>query len=1007
MKKNIFLSCAILTGSLLISTYSGYSQQTLSFKDHTLHFRQAKEYFDAKNYVAAKEEFIQYLQTLEPINGEQAGQKVLAEYYITLCSIYMSQPESEVLAERFVANHPEHPQSIKLLRGLGSFFYDNGDYAKAIKYLSRSSETNLEAKYKLAVSYYETKAFKNALKLFDEIKITPAEEYSFSSAYYSAILNFQDKRYADAVNDFKKAENSSKYRSEIPNWISMCFFHQGKFSELLNYAEPILRQQSSAYKLDALSLLVAEVQFKLGYYEKAVSNYAIAEKNNSSAITNGIKYRQGFSLYKTNQFNQAANILKPVVAAKDTLSQYAALTLGLSQLKAGNLEATLDALSIAKELKFNKNIQEDAYFNYAKVLLDLGKASETIYEIQEFNKLFPNSRYTEEANELVADAFINSNNLTAALNYLKSLSNRSSKLNLAFQTLSYNLAVSAYNTNKFEEAIELFENAIEIQESQSIKAQSIFGKAESLSQLKKYQEAIQNYSPLLSSVPEVDNVGDFQQKVRLGLAYAYFNTKDFTKANVLFKTYADKMLASPNSKSNPNILLRLADTYLVAKNYEEALNYYTKAIDQIKTDKDYAIYQRGVTLSYLNKETEAKQAFRKIRTDYPNSKYLDDAIYQENLISFNNNKYKDAIVGFTDLIQNKTNSPYLSSALLKRAQSYGNLNQHDLAIVDYKKIIADFPSDKNAKDALLGLQEELNEVGRPEEFGDLLAAFQKNSPESEENIEMAYSAAKSIYLGEKYDKAINPLKNFIEKYPLNEHVAEATYLIADAAFRINNKNDALLYYAKTIELNTHPSINKAIQRSAEIEFENKNFNASTALYRKLKTRNLETKELIVADYGILQNYIEAKSIDSASVVAESILINPAVSNEDKFKLCKQFIDLSTNSESIESELKWLNKSLLFDKGDLGASSQLRIAQILFDQQKFKESSDLILDKFRNDFAEASENIVGKAYILLSDNFVALKNIPQAKATLKSVIDNSSDKEVIEIAKTKLNALPVK
>ena len=1007
MKKYIYVSWAFLFCSFLITTHSSFSQQTISFKDYTLHFRQAKEYFDAKNYVAAKEEFTQYLQTLLPISGEQAGQKVIAEYYITLCTIYMSQPEAEILSERFVANHPEHPQSIKLLRGIGNFFYDNGDYAKAIKYLSRSSETNIEAKYKLAVSYYETKSFANALKLFDEIKITNEEEYSFSSAYYAAILNFKEKRYSDAVNDFKKAENSSKYRAEIPNWVSMCYFHQGKFNELLTYAEPILRQKAGTYKTDELSLLVAEVQFKLGYYEKAVANYELTQKKSSAAYTPGVRYRHGFSLYKINQFNKAADVLKPVVSTKDTLAQYAAFTLGLSQLKAGNLEATLDALEIAKNLTFNKTIQEDSYFNYAKVLLDLGKASETIYEIQEFNKNFPNSKYSEESNELVADAFINSNNLKAAMDYLKSLSNRSPKLNLAFQTLSFNLAVSAYNANNFEESVELFDNAIEIQESQSIKAQAIFGKGEALSQLKKYNEAIQIYSPLLVATPAVENPGDFLQKVRLGLAYAYFNIKDFTKANVLFKTYADKMLSTPGSKSNPNILLRLADTYLVSKNYEEALNYYTKAVDQIKTEKDYAIYQRGLTLSYLNRESEAKQAFRKIRLEYPNSKYLDDAIFQDNLISFNNNKYKEAIEGFSDLIQNKSNSPFLSSALLKRAQSYGNTNQHDLAIKDYKKIIADFPGDKNAKEALLGLQEELNEVGRPEEFGDLLTAFQKNSPDTEESIELAYNAAKGVYLAEKYDKAIAPLQRFIEKFPKNEQVVEANYLIADAAFRIGDKATALTYYQKTIEQNQHPQVKKAIQRCAEIESANKNLNASIEWYKKFKGVTNDIKDLITADYGILNNLIELKSTDSASTVAESLVINPAISNEEKFKICKKFIDLAVTNNSIETELKWLNKSLEFDKGDLAAASQLKIAQIYFNQQKYKESSDLILDKFRNVYAEASENIVGKAYILLSDNFLALKNIPQARATLKSVIDNSSDTEVIEIAKTKLNALPAK
>jgi predicted negative regulator of RcsB-dependent stress response len=68
---------------------------------------------------------------------------------------------------------------------------------------------------------------------------------------------------------------------------------------------------------------------------------------------------------------------------------------------------------------------------------------------------------------------------------------------------------------------------------------------------------------------------------------------------------------------------------------------------------------------------------------------------------------------------------------------------------------------------------------------------------------------------------------------------------------------------------------------------------------------------------------------------------------------------------------------------------------------------MIWDKFRNQFAESSDAILGKAYILLADNFVELKNIPQAKATLKSIIDNSSDSVVIELAKTKLNALPIK
>ena len=175
---------------LLFISFGSIAQQTLSFKDHTLHFRQAKEYFDSKNYVAAREEFSAYLGSLEPLSNEQSGQKVLAEYYMTMCSLYMSQPEAEILAERFIANNPEHPQAVKLLRGIGTFFYDNGDYAKAIKYLSRSSETNLEAKFKLAISYFELKKYLEALPVFNEIKVEPEEEYALSASYYAGVINF-------------------------------------------------------------------------------------------------------------------------------------------------------------------------------------------------------------------------------------------------------------------------------------------------------------------------------------------------------------------------------------------------------------------------------------------------------------------------------------------------------------------------------------------------------------------------------------------------------------------------------------------------------------------------------------------------------------------------------------------------------------------------------------------------------------------------------------------------
>lgn len=994
---------------LVIFLYSTgvFGQQTLSFNDHTLHFRQAKEYFDAKNYVAAQEEFSAYLGSLEPLSNEQSGQRVLAEYYMTMCSLYMSRPESEILAERFVANNPEHPQAVKLLRGIGTFFYENGDYAKAIKYLSKSSDTNLEAKYKLAVSYYELKKYLEALTVFNEIKVENEEEYAFPASYYAGVINFNEKRYAEAVIDFQKAEGGSKFRKEIPNWIGLCYFNQSKLTELLNYAEPIIAKKNTGYRLDELALLVADVQFQLNQFEKSIKSYEIYGKLTGMQYSPLSQYRLGYALFKTKKYNESSSQLKPLLAKKDTLSQYAAYSIALGQLSSGNLLASLEAFDLARALSFNKTIQEEAYFNHAKVQLDLGRGAETIDEIKKFNALYPTSKFSEEATELVAEAFINSNNLEVAMNYLKGITNRSAKLNTAYQTLSYNLGVRAYNDNKIDEAIKLFDESLSTPEKEEYTWKATLGKAEALSVEKKFEEAIELYVPLMNKGIKQE---DFVQKVRIGLAFAYFNTKEFSKANALFKTYVDRLKSTPNAKNNPTILLRLADTYLISRKYEDALTYYSQAADLAKTEKDYALFQKGMTLVYLNRANEARAAMKQVRISFPESKYAEDAFYQENLILFNAAKYAEAIVGFSEIISSKKTGETLAPAIFKRAQSYTNNEQYDLAITDYKRIINEFSGDKIAKDALVGLQENLIKVGRPEEFGQVLDSYQAvNKSESEnEAIDLKYGAARGIYEGKKFDKAVVALKDFVEKYPNNENVVEATYLIGDAADQIQDTLTAIPFFKKVIEKNEHPQVNKVILRVADLLTGQKQYAEAVGYHRLFMAKNPEPEQHVSAYTKIIQTFTEAKALDSLGAVIQEISPLELFSQEEKAKLSRQLANLyGSDSLQVDQKRKWLNQTITFDKNELGADAQYELASLLAKEGKFKESNDMISTKFKNEFADASDAVIGKAYVLLADNFVSLKNLPQAKAILKSVIDNSSDSGVIELAKTKLKSLPLK
>ena len=372
--------------------------------------------------------------------------------------------------------------------------------------------------------------------------------------------------------------------------------------------------------------------------------------------------------------------------------------------------------------------------------------------------------------------------------------------------------------------------------------------------------------------------------------------------------------------------------------------------------------------------------------------------------------YKRQIVGFTEIIDAKTKSEYLAQAILKRAQAYTNNEQFELALADYKRIINEFSSDKIAKDALIGLQENLIKVSRPEEFGQVLENYQaSHASESTdaEAMDLKYSAAKGIYDGKKFDKAIPALKDFVSKYPTDENVVEAYYLIADAADQIKDSTEAVAAYKKVIEQNAHPQVNKAILRTAELEFSLGNYQSSVNFYRMHQAKIKEPENVLLAYNQIFNAFYAAKNLDSVGKVILEVEPLDLYSTTELATMSRKLADSYSDSTQISQRNEWLAKTIALDKNDIGGEAQIEFALQLSQAGKYKESNEMITSKFKNEFAEVSDGVIGKAYVLLADNFVSLKNLAQARAILKSIIDNSTDNAIVEVAKSKLKSLPLK
>ncbi len=991
---------------LSISCFATLAQNTLSYEPAATHYRNGLEFVAQKNYAAARQEFQQYLDTHRDVLAVNDLNTVNAEYYIAMTALYLGYPEAEVQAERFVNNHAEHPKASEIYSDLGRYFYNQQAYERAIPYLTRAAEAgSAEAGFKLGMAHYQLKQFDQALRAFNAIKQNGAAETGIPASYYAGVIQFNNGDYATALQDFRRIEAAPQYKNEIPSWIGHALYREGQYDALLTYAEPLLKTPKSGKKLDELALLTADVYAQREDFARAVAHYKLYTTLRGNRMPAASAYRYGYSLYRSGDTNGAVAALKPLASGKDTLSQYAAYYLGIAYLNAENLPSALAALDQARRLSFNKSVQEDAAFNHAKVQLDMNNGAEAIRELKEFHQTYPQSRYKADAEELLGDAFDVTNDYAGALNYYESQIPRNPAVRNKYQKTAYKQATSDYNAERYPSAVSFFDKSLQYPADASLKTAAQFWKAEALSADRQFAQAIPIYNQLLASREPTPNLADYQLKSRYALGYAYYNTNEYDKANAQFRAYALGLKASPDKGNFEDALLRLADTYFVAKNYDEALKTYEQVISQGKNDKDYATYQKGIILEYLNRDNEAKAAFERVLAQYATSRYADDALFQLGMVDFNNVNYQVALRQFTRLIQEKPKSALVPITLLRRAIAYTNLKQYDEAITDYRLILNKYPNSRSAEPALLGLQDVLNTAGRPEEFATELDKYKRNNPGDESLEKIEFESAKNLYFNEKYPASVTALLNFMKSYPASTLNLEGKYYLADAYFRTGDATSALRYYYQVIADNRTSFVNRSAARAAELETGQRNFPRAIRNYHVLMGAAANKKEIVTAWAGLMDAYFQTQKYDSSAVYAREILNGGDVlfgaKNRAQLYLGKNLLAQGNSKRAVEE----LEKASGMAKDANGAEAKFLIAKSYYDEKKYQEAYEK-LDELQTQFPDQGK-WRDQGYLLLSDVYVGKNDAFNAKAILNSIIENADDKVVVEEARRKLALLDSK
>jgi len=990
----------------LFTTLSALAQRTQSYQEPDYHYRNGLELFERSNYAAARYEFRQYLEprrgqgatTLLNTNDQNA---VDAEYYIALTSLYIDEPGAELLVDRFVKNHSAHPKASQLYGDLGSYYFAREDYTKAIGFLEKAvaqGGNNSRYKYQLALSYYNTQDLQRALPLLNEVKLDPNSTDAPAASYYAGVINFRNRNFNEAVADFRRVETNPIYQNQVPNWIAQALYRQRRFDDLLAYTEPLLRRSNGA-GLSEVALFTAEVYYQQNQFAKAIPYYKQYIAAAGAKAPGAVRFRYGQSLFRTGAYPDAITQLKSLATGKDTTAQYAAYTLGVSYLQTQNPAYALNAFDQAGRLSFNRDIQEEARFNHAKLLVDQNNGADAVKELTAFLKQYPDSKFENEANELVGEAYFASNNYPAAIAYIEGLKRRTPRINATYQRLTYNQGVNDFNAERYPQAVANLDKSLRYPVDNALQQAAQFWKAEAYSAGKQYDTAI----PLYASIAK--GAGEYASKSLYALGYAYYNKKDYARALPYFRDFVSRKADNDEQAQVLDATIRLADAYFAGKQYENAMRYYDQAIARNAPDKDYAAYQKAVILSYVGRDAEAKAQFDQVQRQFPNSRFVDESLFQTANVDFEKGAYQVAIRGFSKLIDGKPNSKLVPAALLKRAIAYGNLQQYDPAVADYKRILDDFGDSEQAQSALLGIQNTLNDAGRPEEFSQVLGQYKKSNPGSTDVERVQFENARNIYANEKYAQAIQSFIAFLQEYPASPNLNEARYYLAESYRQTDDVANALRYYNQIITDNRSSFLVRAATRAAELETSQKNYPRAIRNYQLIISKADDKAAQVTAQLGLMDTYFAMPKPDSAAAIARDVVtggnVVPGAQNRAQLMLGKVAF-AKGDYKTAQAEL---DKTIALGKDVNGAEALYYLGDILYKQKKYKESIASLL-KFNEQFGDF-EYWKGKAFMLVADNNVALEETAQAKAVLNSIIENSSDQTIVAEAKQKLATLDSK
>ena len=994
----------IITGTTLLFLtlfVNVTAQQTVYNNPSNVIYREALTLFNQKNYGSALTTFDKYM--IEEKNRNSTFYED-AYYYSTICTIELGTKDAVNRIHRFISNYPSSAWLSTINFELGNIYYKDKKYLTALDTYGKLNSSKLDADqrseyyYKKGYCQMKQSQFDQALASYQKVMNTKSS-YSKPANYYYAHIQYQKGNLDKALTSFKAIENNRKFKKQVPLYLIKIYYQQGKYQTVIDEGKLYLKKAAKKEKGN-IARLIANSYYNINDFSSANEYYTIYEsygKHNDDPVE---QYRIGYCKVVVEKYKDAISNFQSATKAGDLIEQNSWYYLGYCYMNSDQPKFAQSAFLKAYQNNTNKDIAADALFSYVKITIEVGTDSfnDPVTIIEDFIQKNPDKSYTATAYDLLSQLYLTSKNYAGALASIEKVNNPNNRLKSVYQQLAYAQGISYFNRQAYIDAISYFVKSLKYPVDIKLQSDAIYWQADALYRQKKYSEAANLFYRFRTSKGAKQS--GLYSNALYNSAYCAFNTKQYSNATSLFQ----KFIEQNGNKANlvADAYLRLADSYLITKDYNRAIMWYNKVINSRSPDADYALFQKAICYGSQGDFSKKLSTLNELITKHKRSQYYDDALYDIASTNLILNDQRHAIVYFDKLVKEKPKSSYAKKALVKMGFVYYSNNQYNEAVTALRKVIDSYPASLEAKEALVTLQNVYMDMGQVDSYIKYANSLDFVQVSTSEEDSLKFTTGENYYMNNDCKNTIKSLTKYINQFPQGGFVLTSYHYLTQCYEKQGNNDAAIGYYEKIIEYPENQYTVMALLKAARAMYTENKFDLALNYYDKLSVLAENKLMILEATDGVMKSAWKMGDIPTVKKAAQKLLMTEKVS-EDQIVYAHYLLGMIAldNKQYSEAERE-LSITTSLSSGELGAEALYNTVLINYRQNKLEEAENLVYEL--SEKYPSFDYWIAKGFILLADIYVGRDNVFQAEQTLTSVIENYKGEELKKIAEDKLERL---